>query len=118
MGTFDVDRLKAIGERIRQVREEKGMTQADLSEKSGLSLPRISVIELGRTEMKLSSFIRIAEALQTSADSLLRLDTDQIRKENAEEFSSILDSCNPQESEAIIRIVREIQAALQKAKNE
>ena len=79
MGDFDIDRQKLIGERIRQIREEKGMTQAELAEKSGLSLPRISVIELGPTQMKLASFIHIVEALQTSADSLLRLDTEQGR---------------------------------------
>lgn len=118
MGTFDIDRKKEIGERIRQVREEKGMTQADLAEKSGLSLPRISLIELGQTQMKLSSFICIAEALQTSADSLLRLDTEQGRKEYSNEFSGLLDSCKPHESEAIIKITKEILAVMRKANNE
>lgn len=118
MGDFDIDRQKLIGERIRQIREEKGMTQAELAEKSGLSLPRISVIELGRTQMKLTSFIRIVEALQTSADSLLRLDTEQGRKEYSNEFASILDSCKPYESEAIIRITKEVLAAMRKAKDE
>ena len=118
MDSFDLDRQKEIGERIRQIREAKGMTQADLSEKAGISLPRISLIELGKTEMKLSTFIRVTEALQVSADSLLRPDTDQGRREYENEFSKIMETCKPHESAAIIRIVREILSVLRNKKDE
>lgn len=39
-----------IGARIREVRIEKKMSQADLAEKAHMSLPHISEIELGRQE--------------------------------------------------------------------
>ncbi len=118
MGSSNADQWKALGERIRQIRESKGWTQEDLSEKSGVSLPRISTIELGKTEMKLSTFIRITEALQISADSLLRLDTDQGRQEYAAELSKVLEGCKPYEMEAIIEVAQAVTAAIRKGNSE
>ena len=57
-----------IGARIRQVRQQRDMSQAALAAKAGLSLPHISDIELGKVSMRISSFVRIVEALQVSAD--------------------------------------------------
>ena len=118
MESFGVDRKKEIGERIRQIREEKGLTQAELADLTGLSLPRISVIELGKTEMRLSTFIRITEALQVSADSLLKLNTQQGRKEYTNEFAELLENCNPQELRAIIKITEEIVSVLHTKEDE
>ena len=57
-----------IGSRIREARVKRRMSQAELADKAGISLPQISTIENGRCSMKLHSFIRIIEALQVSAE--------------------------------------------------
>ena len=64
---------KKIGERIRTARLALGMSQADLANRAMLSLPRISYVEQGKVKMRLDTFAHIAEALQSSADELLRL---------------------------------------------
>ena len=64
---------KKIGERIRIARLALGMSQADLANRAMLSLPRISYVEQGKVKMRLDTFAHIAEALQSSADELLRL---------------------------------------------
>ena len=46
-----------IGARIREARMARRMSQAELAEKSNISLPHISEIELGKTDIKLQSFI-------------------------------------------------------------
>ena len=60
-----------IGERIRRARQAKNMSQQELSVKADISLPHISEIENGKKSMKLVTFIRIIEALQVSADSII-----------------------------------------------
>ncbi len=52
-----------FGEVLRNRRKEIGMTQKELAERVGRDRTYISRIEKGETDMQLSSFIHIAEAL-------------------------------------------------------
>lgn len=99
---------KKIGARIREVRLNRNMSQADLSEKSHISLPHISDIELGKSMMKLATFIRITEALQVSADVLLRPDVPAVNGIYQNEFADILKDCTPSEIDSILKIVKEL----------
>ena len=54
---------KSIGQRIKVLRESKGLTQEKLAEKSGLSLDFIGKIEVNINEPGLKSLIKIANAL-------------------------------------------------------
>lgn len=108
---------EAVGARIREVRKKKGMSQSDLAVAAHLSLPQVGAIELGKSQMLLGSFVRIAEALQVSADSLLRLDVPQVNQLYQAEFSDVLADCSPDEIESILKIVKEIKAATRR-KNE
>ena len=74
MTEHDLTESQLVGSRIRDARINRRMSQADLAAKANISLPHISNIEKGKTSMKLETFIRIIEALQVSADSLLRPD--------------------------------------------
>ena len=64
--------LKAIGSRIKTAREKQGLTQDSLSEIVDLSPMHMSVIERGIKPSKLDTFVRIANALDVSADELLQ----------------------------------------------
>lgn len=63
--------LKAVGQRIKEAREAKGLTQEDLAVIVDLSPTHVSVIERGLKVAKLDTFVAIANALDVSADSLL-----------------------------------------------
>ena len=52
-----------IGERIRMARLEKGLTQRELGEKSGIAEPTIRKYELGKLNPKLETLKRLALAL-------------------------------------------------------
>ena len=58
------------GEILRDRRKELGLTQKELAQKIGRERTYINRIEKGETDLQLSSFIRIAEALGI----VLRLD--------------------------------------------
>ena len=51
------------GRRVRELTKEKNLTQRQLSEITGLKREYISLIEHGRTDMQLSTFLKIADAL-------------------------------------------------------
>lgn len=62
----------ALGQRLRQVRLENGYTQQALAKKAGIGNVYLGEIERGLKMPSLNSFIRIIEALDVSADSVLR----------------------------------------------
>ena len=63
--------LKAVGQRIKDAREEKNLTQEELAALVNLSSTHVSVIERGLKATKLDTFVAIANALDVSADELL-----------------------------------------------
>ena len=54
------------GEILREKRKELHLTQESLAQKVGLKRSYIAKIEKGETDMQISSFIRIAQALGLS----------------------------------------------------
>ena len=118
METLEQDVYKKIGARIREARLEKMMSQQDLAIAAHLSLPHISVIELGKAKMQLSTFIRIAEALQVSTDDLLRPNIPQVNTIYQSEFQEIIGDCTPAEIDSIFEIVREIKTQMHSRKTE
>ena len=57
MRELDDARYKAIGARIRNVRMQKNMSQAELAEKAFISVPHMSEVENGKTKLRLSTFV-------------------------------------------------------------
>lgn len=64
------DILLVLGSNIRKIRKEFGWTQADLAEKSGISVPFMTQIELGRKSASLEVVQNIADALNISYNQL------------------------------------------------
>lgn len=64
------DILLVLGSNIRKIRKEFGWTQADLAEKSGISVPFMTQIELGRKSASLEVVQNIAAALNISYKQL------------------------------------------------
>ena len=57
-----------IGQRITALRKQRGMTQAELSEKSGVNVSNLCRIETGRYSAGLDVLARIAAALGARLD--------------------------------------------------
>ena len=114
MAEHDLTESQLIGSRIREARINRHMSQADLAVKANITVPHISNIDKGKTSMKLESFIRIIEALQVSADSMLRPDIPEVRSLYQSEFDELLADCSPKELDSILRIVRELKSTMLK----
>ena len=63
--------FKRGGQAIQRIRKERGMTQEDLADKSGISSNTVSRIERGLLIPALPTLIDICNALGTGADSIL-----------------------------------------------
>ncbi|MDL2238359.1 helix-turn-helix domain-containing protein [Christensenellaceae bacterium OttesenSCG-928-K19] len=112
MAGHDISKSRIIGSRIKEARINNGMSQADLAAKANISLPHISDIELGKSNMMLGTFIRITEALQVSSDSLLRLDVPEVKSLYENELSDVLSDCSPSQMDSILKIVREVKLVM------
>ena len=63
--------FKRGGQAIQRIRKERGMTQEDLADKSGITSNTVSRIERGLLIPALPTLIDICNALGTGADSIL-----------------------------------------------
>ena len=62
-----------IGEKIRELRKKKNMTQQDLAEKTKLTCAAIINIEKGYNKPSSSSLYKICEVLEYNYDKLVEL---------------------------------------------
>ena len=104
--------LKQIGQRIREARETLGISQTELDGKTGIGLAHVSKIEAGRVDMRLSTFVRIIEALQVSADSILRADVPSVTSQYQEDLATLLNDCSPNELAGLTTVITEVKRTM------
>ena len=63
---------RTMGDRIKEIRKKQGLTQDQLAEKVDITLEYISQIERGLKMPSMQVFIKLVDALNASADYLLR----------------------------------------------
>lgn len=75
MELFDKDILTVdVGNRLRQLRIERGKSMRSLARASGLSTNALSMIERSRTSPSVSTLYKIAEALEVPITAFFRLE--------------------------------------------
>ena len=97
--------LRDVGLRIKETRETKGLTQEELAALVDLSPTHISVIERGQKVPKLDTFVAIANALDVSADSLLRDVVAQSVNGVVNNLSASIMKLPPKEQKRVIRAI-------------
>ena len=65
--------LKEFGDRIRELRKQKGLSQEQLSFKANLHRTYIGMIERGEKNITLINIEKIAKAFDISINELMRL---------------------------------------------
>lgn len=95
----------AIGIRLREARLNKGYTQQALADQADIGIVYISEIERGIKMPSINTFIRIIEALDVSADYVLR-DRLTIGKQYLNnEITEKLNGLSPQQRKTIMDIL-------------
>ena len=96
----------AIGARIKAARERVHLTQEKLAEIVDISPTHMSVIERGVKTPKLDTFVRIANALGVSADSLLQDGVDHANESIMAELSIRIGRLPQKEQNRILNAIR------------
>ena len=104
----------AIGQRIRNYRKAKGLSQEQLAEIVDISTTHMSHIETGNTKLSLQVFADLAEALQVSVDSLLYDVNSNSKQQAYQEITDILDQCTPAHAQALKEIISSTWSAINK----
>lgn len=77
----DVDATaKRIGERVRELRTERELTQEAAAESAELSAKHWQDLEAGRSNPTLSSLVAVARALQVSLSQLFEHETNVLER--------------------------------------
>ncbi len=63
---------KKLGERIRNLRRQKGLTQEKLAEFSKVDPKSVISIELGKRNPTIKTLTKIAKALNTALETLIK----------------------------------------------
>lgn len=88
---------KSLGERIKAVRKQQGMTQQLLAELIEKSVQHISHIETGNTKASLEVLVNIANVLGVTADELLSESIEKFNEIYTNEISKIVSGCTNKE---------------------
>lgn len=105
-------RIKDVGNRIKQVRKDQNLSQADLAEKMNVSTSYISDVENGKINFSLDTLMRLTEALQVSADWLLQTNIPTVKEIQSSEISDILSDCSSSESQLLIKMLKEMKQTI------
>ncbi len=104
------DALVQIGRRLVKVRTEKGYTQEQLANMTGLSIKMISAAENGYKAMRPENIIKICDCLAISTDFLLRGEPPLLSAMVEREKISTL---TPKQQEALSKIIVDFLSAFE-----
>lgn len=94
-----------VGRRIQEMRKRRGLTQEKLAEMANLSPKYISNLECSFKTPKIDTFISIANALQSDANSLLVDVLDVTTEQESNLVSKKLLALPPEEQRWVLRIL-------------
>lgn len=107
---MEVD-FKLIGERMRNARNELGLTQEKLAEELDVTVPLISRVERGYVQVSLQRLGQIAECLNMSLEELITGVSKTKQNYLGQELQSIIGRCTPDKQKLIYNIAKIIERA-------
>lgn len=94
-----------IAERIRLYRQQKGLSQAELAEKSTVNNKSLSRYELGSSIPPADALKNIADALGVSADTLLSDDATTIKDVELFKKFEVIQDMNEEDKSIVLRFL-------------
>lgn len=101
-----------IGLRIRELRKERNVSQAQLAEETDLSVSFISYIESGSKTASLDSVIKIAEALGVTVNEILAGNQLYDPVEYQTDMDVIMADCDAYEKRIIYELAKGLKYSL------
>lgn len=104
---FLYDDKEFIGKKIKQLRTKAKLSQAELSEKIGMTEKNLSNIERGLQIPALNSFLRLLDVLRVSL-SEFGVSSEDTENKNREELIKEIYLSNTKEIDAYLNIIRTV----------
>lgn len=96
--------LRAIGNRLLNIRKRMGMTQAEVAEAAGLSDRTYADIERGTVNMRTETILRICNVLHITPDEVLTEENTSLAAKQ-DELWDRLNTCNPKDKETALQLL-------------
>ena len=100
-----------VGQRIRQIRMEKGMSQTDLALAMDTDKSAVSKWELGTQILRLDTLYKISDILEVSPSSFMQ-DMEPQQKEEIN-INNEIDSLSAEQKQFVLRTIRTLLKGLQ-----
>jgi len=110
---FEFDQ-QAVGRRIWKMRKELGLTQEGAAELTEFSGQYWSLIENGRYQGSVGTYLQIASALGSTLDDLFYDDAEAIRVRKAFSKDGLLTGCTASEKAIISEMMLAMKSILEK----
>lgn len=104
----------ALGQRIRLRRQQKGLTQMELAKQAGIEPSNISHIERAASKVGLGTLVKIANALECTANDLLYDSLEYERRPFENQLVEITKDCSPEDLRLIVDMALTLKENLQK----
>jgi len=104
LGDEDLDKVE-LGRRVREARNGAGFTQEALAEKADIGVMYLGEIERGIKMPSLKIFTKIVEALNVSADYLLRDEVSSGKSFVYDEITQKLEGLTPKQRKGAAEIL-------------
>ena len=95
-----------IGRRVKEIRKQLRVTQAQLAEMTDLSISYISHIETAQKKASLESLVRIADALGNTVDELLNGNQLNNPTEYQTDIDLVMADCTSPEKRLMYEIIQ------------
>lgn len=99
---------KLLGNRIKELRIKKNITQESIAEITGVTNVYISRIELGISKPSLETLVKICNALDTTIDFLLSNSIFQAKEHLNEDIAILIKDCTSEEINLIGDMIKVI----------
>lgn len=117
-GLFCMIDYVSIGQRVKEIRIKKGITQEQLAEAAGVGVTHISHLETGAGTVSLKVFIAIVNHLECSADELLCKEIETARPIVNNWLADMVADCNLSETKIIADMVAALKETLRRNREE
>lgn len=102
----------ALGRRVKKLRKEQGIKQADLADALGISYQYMSMIETGKRQLSLSLLVDLANQLGATTDELLYGSLDSLSNKYDQDMQDIMEDCTPEERNILLTMTKSAKFAL------
>lgn len=104
--------FKLIGKRVKEVRIEKGLSQAELAVRCKTSAQYLSQIENGKKQASLQILVTVAEVLGVSLNELLNGNQVNNPKEYRSDILKIFADCSSYEKRVLFEVLKSTKTIL------